>query len=63
MTKPVPPSVSAYMATIGRKGGKNGKGTPKSRDPSHYKKMGEASGRARRKKSRAKVVDFERKPV
>ena len=33
MTKPVPSAVRAYMASIGRKGGKNGKGKPK-RKPS-----------------------------
>jgi hypothetical protein len=31
MTKKPPPSVSAYMAAIGRKGGKNGKGKRKVR--------------------------------
>lgn len=33
MTKPVPSAVRAYMASIGRKGGKNGKGKPKKRRP------------------------------
>jgi hypothetical protein len=31
MTKKIPPTVSEYMASIGRKGGKNGKGKPKTR--------------------------------
>jgi len=39
MTK-VPGLVSAYMAKIGAKGGKNGKGKPKRRgDAAHYKKL------------------------
>jgi hypothetical protein len=33
MTKKVPPSVREYMAAIGKKGGKNGKGKKKNRKP------------------------------
>lgn len=33
MTKKIPSTVSAYMAAIGRKGGKNGKGKKKNRTP------------------------------
>lgn len=31
MSKKLPQTVSEYMASIGRKGGKNGKGKPKTR--------------------------------
>lgn len=56
--KKVPKSVSEYMATIGAKGGAKGKGKRKIRDPEHYRRMGLASGRARRAKAEAKnVVD------
>jgi hypothetical protein len=35
----IPSEVSEYMRRIGAKGGRNGKGTSKSRAPAHYKKM------------------------
>jgi hypothetical protein len=34
-----PEEVSAYMAKIGAKGGKSGKGKSKKRSPSHYRKL------------------------
>lgn len=47
----IPKSVSQYMARIGAKGGAKGKGKRKKQDPEHYKRMGVASGKARRKKA------------
>jgi hypothetical protein len=44
----IPKEVSEYMRKIGSKGGKNGKGSSKTRNPAHYKKMAELR---RRKKS------------
>jgi hypothetical protein len=58
--KRVPTEVSDYMAKIGAKGGRRGKGKPKQRD---YKKMGEASGKARRAKARQKRLANELQPV
>jgi hypothetical protein len=60
MTKRIDPAVSAYMAKIGANGGRAGKGRPKVRD---YKKMGQASGKARRAKSRQKKLANELEPV
>ncbi len=51
MATKIPESVSEYMARIGRKGGKNGKGVKKRRAPEHYAAAGKASGKRRRKKS------------
>lgn len=56
MSKRIQPSVSRYMAKIGALGGKAGRGKPKLRD---YKKMGQLSGAARRKKK----LDKELQPV
>jgi hypothetical protein len=36
----IPKSVSAYMATIGAKGGKAAKGAKKKRCRAHYKRLG-----------------------
>jgi hypothetical protein len=44
----IPKEVSEYMRKIGSKGGKNGKGSSKTRNAAHYKKMVELR---RRKKS------------
>jgi hypothetical protein len=60
MTKRIDPRVREYMAKIGANGGRAGKGRPKVRD---YKKMGQASGAARRAKSRKKKLDTELKRV
>jgi hypothetical protein len=54
--KRVPTEVSDYMAKIGAKGGRRGKGKPKQRD---YKKMGQKSGAARRAKARQKKLASE----
>jgi hypothetical protein len=54
--KDIPTAISKYMAKIGAKGGRRGKGKPKQRD---YKKMGEASGKARRAKARQKKLAYE----
>lgn len=37
--KSVPRSVSAYMAEIGAKGGKKGRGVKKTRDADHYRRL------------------------
>jgi general stress protein YciG len=50
MTKPVDPAVSEYMAKIGRKGGKRGRGSKKAHAPEVYK---EIWARRRAKKERA----------
>jgi hypothetical protein len=39
--KPVPDEISEYMAKIGAKGGKKGRGAKKKRPASHYKKLGD----------------------
>jgi len=39
--KIVPEEVSEYMAKIGAKGGKKGRGAKKKRPKEHYKKLGE----------------------
>jgi hypothetical protein len=39
--KEIPDEVSSYMAKIGAKGGRKGKGVKKKRTGSHYKKLGE----------------------
>ena len=56
MTKRINPEVRAYMAKIGANGGRAGRGKPKARN---YKKMGQLSGAARRKKK----LDKELQPV
>jgi hypothetical protein len=48
--KSIPKAVSSYLAEIGAKGGKNGKGAKKTRDASHYRRMVET----RRKNKRAR---------
>lgn len=49
MSKAVPPSVSEYMATIGRKGGRAGKGTKKARgDAVHYKRLKQMAKRRKK---------------
>jgi hypothetical protein len=35
----IPEAVSTYMAVIGAKGGKNGKGASKVRSAAHYRRM------------------------
>ena len=60
MIKRINPEVRAYMAKIGANGGRAGNGRPKVRD---YKKMGQASGKARRAKSRQKKLANELEPV
>jgi hypothetical protein len=60
MSRKIPTEVRAYMAKIGANGGRAGKGRPKVRD---YKKMGQASGKARRAKSRQKRLANELQPV
>ena len=60
MSRKIPTQVRQYMAKIGANGGRAGKGRPKVRD---YKKMGQASGAARRAKSRKKKLDTELKRV
>ena len=59
MSGKIPTEVRAYMAKIGAKGGRRGKGKPKQRD---YKKMGEASGKSRRAKARQKKLANELQP-
>lgn len=56
MSRKIPSEVRAYMAKIGANGGRAGKGKPKARN---YKKMGQLSGAARRKKK----LDKELQPV
>ena len=51
MTK-VPTAVSAYMSTIGKRGGAKGKGKSKTRSAAQYKRMAEASVAARKRKAR-----------
>jgi hypothetical protein len=55
MTQKIPPTVSEYMAKIGAKGGKNGKGVKKTRTASHYPKIWAASAKARKKKAASKA--------
>ena len=51
MTK-VPTAVSAYMSTIGKRGGAKGKGKSKTRSAEQYKRMAAASVAARKRKAR-----------
>jgi hypothetical protein len=47
----VPKTVSAYMAEIGRKGGKKGKGVAKRRGgASYYKRIGDVARKKKGKK-------------
>lgn len=39
MSKPIDPAISEYMASIGSKGGRKGKGAKKKRPKDHYKKV------------------------
>lgn len=50
--KRVPEEVSAYMAKIGAKGGKNGAGKRKVRTKEQARAAGIASGAARRRKAK-----------
>lgn len=50
MTIKLPPTVSQYLAQIGAKGGRKGKGKSKVRSTEAHRKAGIASGKARRAK-------------
>ena len=46
----IPKSISDYMANIGQKGGKAGKGSKKKRSPEHYAKMAASRNKKKRRK-------------
>jgi len=50
MTKPVDPAVSEYMRKIGKKGGKQGRGSKKKRSLAHYRKTLAEVHRKRKRK-------------
>lgn len=44
MTKKIPTDAREYLARIGAKGGRNGKGKPKVRPPGYYAEIGRKGG-------------------
>lgn len=48
MAAKIPPAARAYLAEIGRRGGKNGRGKPKRRPEGFYAEIGKKGGKAKR---------------
>lgn len=51
----VTPDIRDYLAKIGRKGGRNGRGVKKNRPEGYYREIALKSAAARRKKLEAKT--------
>lgn len=48
MIRKLPENVSQYLAKIGAKGGRNGKGKPKTRPEGYYSAIGKKGGRPKK---------------